>query len=307
MTLFFIIAALVLEQYRPLSTQRWVNGPLTRYFGFLDRQFNDGQYRHGILAWAFAVALPVLLLAIANPLLSGQSALLELALAVATLYLTMGFRQFSHYFTDVQLALRSGDIDSARRLLADWRGASGDRLSSNEIARLSMEQALVSCHRHVFAPLIWFGVFGPAGALLYRLALFAGSYWKAQSPELPATPFGTFAQRAFFLIDWLPLRLTAVGFAITGDFEDAIFCWRTQAAGWPEPEQGILLASGAGALGVRLGLPLQNGYGIEDRPEMGLGDDADADFMQSTIGLVWRTLMLCLLLMALVWVASWVG
>ena len=105
----------------------------------------------------------------------------------------------------------------------------------------------------------------------------------------------------------LPLRLTAVGFAITGDFEDAIFCWRTQASSWMEPETGILLASGAGALGVRLGLPIRDGYGVEDRPEMGLGDDADVDFMQSTIGLAWRTLVLCLLIMALVWIAGGLG
>jgi adenosylcobinamide-phosphate synthase len=40
---------------------------------------------------------------------------------------------------------------------------------------------------------------------------------------------------------------------------------------------------------------------------LGLGDEADADFMQSTIGLLWRTLVMCLLLLALLWVASWVG
>lgn len=40
---------------------------------------------------------------------------------------------------------------------------------------------------------------------------------------------------------------------------------------------------------------------------MGLGDDADADFMQSATGLIWRTLVLFLLLLALLWVSSWVG
>jgi adenosylcobinamide-phosphate synthase len=58
---------------------------------------------------------------------------------------------------------------------------------------------------------------------------------------------------------------------------------------------------------VRLGLPLQDGIGVEDRPELGLGDDADADFMQSATGLVWRTLLLGLLLLALMWVAGLFG
>ena len=44
-----------------------------------------------------------------------------------------------------------------------------------------------------------------------------------------------------------------------------------------------------------------------DRPELGLGEDADPDFMQSTIGLVWRSLVLGLAVLALIWVSGWVG
>lgn len=40
---------------------------------------------------------------------------------------------------------------------------------------------------------------------------------------------------------------------------------------------------------------------------MGVGDEADADFMQSTIGLIWRTLVLLCLVLALLGVAGWVG
>jgi adenosylcobinamide-phosphate synthase len=40
---------------------------------------------------------------------------------------------------------------------------------------------------------------------------------------------------------------------------------------------------------------------------MGAGSEADADFMQSAIGLIWRSLVLCLLLLALVTIANWVG
>ena len=90
--------------------------------------------------------------------------------------------------------------------------------------------------------------------------------------------------QACHVLEWLPVRLTAMTFAIVGDFEDAIHCWRTQAAGWPDPESGILLASGAGALGVRLGMPIPQGGMLADRAELGVGDDADADSMQSAIG-----------------------
>jgi adenosylcobinamide-phosphate synthase len=38
-----------------------------------------------------------------------------------------------------------------------------------------------------------------------------------------------------------------------------------------------------------------------------VGEDADTDFLQSTVGLIWRTLVLWLLLLLLLEVASWVG
>jgi cobalamin biosynthesis protein CobD/CbiB len=107
----------------------------------------------------------------------------------------VGFRQFSHFFTGIHLALRQGELDEARRLLAEWRGRSGDRLSSGDIARLAIEQALLDSHRHVFAPLLWFALLGPAGALFYRLAHGLDQHWgraarpsSASSASSPARP-----------------------------------------------------------------------------------------------------------------------
>ena len=71
--------------------------------------------------------------------------------------------------------------------------------------------------------------------------------------------------------------------------------------------QGIVLASGAGALGVRLGLPIPQGGLPLDRPELGIGDEADADFMQSTVGLVWRALVFWMVLLLLLGLASLAG
>jgi adenosylcobinamide-phosphate synthase len=195
-------------------------------------------------------------------------------------------------------------------VLAQWRGSSGDRLSSSDVARLAIEQSLLASHRHVFAPLLWFAVLAPAGALFYRLAHGMDELWGGRS-EAEFGEFGAFSRQAFTLIDWLPVRVTAASFAVVGDFEDAVHCWRTQAVRWPEAGSGILLASGAGALGVRLGMPVHEAFPdsgeTADRPELGLGEDADPDFMQSTIGLVWRSLVLGLAVLTLVWISSWVG
>ena len=310
MTLFAIVLALALEQLHALPVDRAVRAPTARLAAFLEDKFNDGGAGHGAIAWGLGAALPAAVLSLAYAVLLAYQPLLGFLLAIGVLYLTVGFRQFSHFFTEIQLALRAGELDEARRLLAQWRGRGGDRLGSGEVARLAIEQALVCSHRHVFGPLIWFAVLGPAGALFYRLCYVLDQQWGRRG-EIEFGRFGDFARRAFEIIDWLPLRLTATAFAVVGDFEDAVHCWRTQAVRWPEAGTGILLASGAGALGVRLGMPVHDALTEAgdpgDRPELGLGEDADPDFMQSTIVLVWRSLVLGLAVLALVWVSGWVG
>lgn len=306
MTLFAIILALAIDQAKPLPAAR-IEAWLRSYGQFLETRFNAGEHRHGMAAWCAGVAAPVALLLVLHGLLVffGHP-LLSFAFGVGVLYVTTGFRQFSHFFTDIHLALRMGEVDRARQLLAAWRaGGSTEHLGSSEVARLAIEEALASSHRHVFAPLFWFVLLGPAGAVFYRLASVFQRQWGGRS-EAEFGDFGAFAAQAFAWLDWLPVRATAAAFAVVGDFEDAVYCWRNQAQRWPDRSAGILLASGAGALGVRLGMPVREDGSMADRPELGLGEEADADFMQSTVGLVWRTLVMALLVLALLWVAGWV-
>ncbi len=307
MTVLSLVIVLLLEQMRPLPESRAMAAPLARYAAFFERHFNGGQAGHGLIAWLLAVLPASLACAALSLWLMATSPLLGFFWNVAVLYLTLGFRQFSHYYTDIHLALRMGETARARALLAEWRGRSADGLNAGEIARLAMEEALVASHRHVFGVMIWFVLLpGPSGALLYRLAAFLARHWSGRN-DAEFGAFGQFATRAFAVIDWLPVRVTASLFAVVGDFEDAVYCWRTQASRWPDEATGILLASGAGALGVRLGMPVVESGEVTERPELGLGEEADADFMQSGIGLVWRTLVLCLLLLALLGIASWAG
>ena len=312
MSLFALIAALLLEQYRPLFLRKYLFMWLSGYVQFFQHHFNAGQQEQGKIAWLLAV-LPLLVGAmVLFWMLDRVHPIFAWAFNVLVLYMTMGFRQFSHYFTKIHLALRADKLDEARALLSRWRDIPSDELNAEEVARLTIEQALIASHRNVFGVIVWFVLFsavglgGAAGALLYRLGQFLRARWGIKDGSVLGA-FGGFARQVFYFLEWLPVRMTAITFAIVGDFEDTIFCWRTQAASWPDPEAGILLASGAGALGVRLGMLItQDGQPL-DRPEMGVGDEADADFMQSTIGLVWRSVVFWLILLLLLTLASLLG
>ncbi|HZR68062.1 MAG TPA: CobD/CbiB family protein [Burkholderiales bacterium] len=303
MSLAALVAALLLEQWRPLVERRYLFSLAARYAMFLEQQFNAGEAEHGAIAWLIAVLPPVLATWAVYALLWRVSPLLALAFNVVALYFTMGFRQFSHHFTEIHLALKQDDIARARDVLSQWLGQRCDELDREALVRITIEQALVASHRHVFGVVLWFVLLpGPSGAVLYRLAVFLKRRWAGAHTD--TGPFGRFSARALALLEWPALRATAVSFAIVGDFEDAVYCWRTQAASWPDPGLGIVLAAGAGAMGVKLGMPVSEHGGLVDRPPLGVGDDADTGFLDSAIGLVWRALILWLMLLLLLGLAT---
>ena len=303
MSLVSLIIALLLEQWRPLADRKYLVSRAARFADFLQEHFNAGERAHGAIAWVLGVLPAMLLALVAYYLLYRLSPFLALAFNVLILYVTMGFRHVGHYFTDIHWALKRGDLDQARTVLGQWRGASCERLSVEEVARLTIEEALLASYRHVFAVVFWFVLLpGPIGAILYRMSAFLHQRW-AERSDKDLSAFGSFAAQAFRLLDWAPARLTGIAFAVVGDFEDAAYCWRTQAAKWPDPSLGVVLASGAGAMGVRLGMPFLSELSPVDRPELGLGEDADVGFLDSTIGLVWRALVVMLVILLLLAIA----
>jgi adenosylcobinamide-phosphate synthase len=293
MSVIAIIAALVLEQWRPLGDRRIYFDVLADVASRLEHAFNAEQGGQGLVAWLVAV-VPVALAALAlHALLRTASPLLSLLFDVAVLYLTLGFRQFSHSFTAIQNALKAGELDRARELIADWRGEPVVPRAREEVVRLSIEEALLASQRHVFGVVLWYVLLpGPSGAIVYRLAVFLCRRWGGLGA------FGDFARRALYLLEWPAVRLTAAAFAVVGDFEDAVYCWRTQARGWADPNAGVVLATGAGAMGVRLGMPLA-GEDEQPRPELGVGEEADVPALDATVGLLWRALVVWVFVLVL--------
>ena len=306
MSLLSLIAVFLIEQLHPLNYRRAVAEPFGAWADFVESRFNAGAYLHGVVAWCLCVLPAVVVVGALYGVLYSINPLLAWGLNVVVLYMTMGFRQFSHHYTEIQLALRCDDLEKARHLLGEWLGRPSQSLSAEDVARLSIKEALAASHRHVFAVLLWFVLLpGPCGALLYRLAALVSERWKRQGSGEDV--FCTFSRQAFFVIDWLPLRATASAFAIVGDFEDAVYCWRTQPVQWPDREPGIVLAAGAGALGVQLARPIVEAAEIASHAELGLGDPADVNFMQSAVGLVWRATVLWMLLLFLLGLANLAG
>lgn len=306
MTFLALVAALLLEQARALSASNPAYRAFRSYARFVDRSLNGGTYQQGLLAWLFVVVPIVGAVTVVASYVERAAPSVGLVVDIAVLYLTMGFRQFSHAYSDTLDALRAGDLERARANIARWTGLPAEGLDASELARLAIERGLFSAHRHVFGVIVGFCVFGAGGAVFYRLAAMLHDHWGSRR-EGDDSRFGHFSARVFAACDWLPVRLTAASFAVVGDFEDALYCWRSQAPSWPDHAEGIVLASGGGAIGVRLGGAVGAAEQTHMRPDLGTGEEADAELMTSAIGLIWRALVLWLFVVLVVSAASWLG
>lgn len=329
MNFFAVLLALLCEQLKPLRHGNRVHQSVIAWVRWTGRNFDAGDEHHAAIVWAITVLVPGLVVALIYLALRHFSVLLALGLDVLVLYLTLGFRQFSHYFTDIRDALERGDDATARQLLAEWRHLDASELPRTELIRHVIEHSLLAAHRHVFGVFFWFVVcstigLGPAGAVLYRMAEFAGRYWAFKSRTLDAptnTRLLALSRQAFSWIDHLPARLTATGFAIVGNFEEAVNGWRRDAALWLHANEGIILASAAGAVGLQLGGAAAPGITPDRSKTFDAGSEPDATgaagstagappqlgHLQSVVGLVWRSVVLWMLLLALLTLANLVG
>ena len=133
MSFFAVLFALLLEQLKPLPRDNWVHETLARWVRWTDRNFDAGESHHVKVVWLVSVLVPTALSAGVYLGLHHYSLVLAFAFNVLMLYLTLGFRQFSHYYTDIREALDRGDEAEARRLLGEWR-----HLDTSELPRTDM-------------------------------------------------------------------------------------------------------------------------------------------------------------------------
>lgn len=297
MSLFAALAALLWSHFHPHGGVQ-PEALARRVHAWLLDNFNAGESRHGILAWVTGVVLPALALAMVAALLGEAAGVLGWGFQVLVLYACLGFRADSFQAAAVARALAAGQPAQARQALESWRPGVAPAANEDGICRLMLEEILGAGVRHMLGVLFWYFLLGVFGAVAYRLAHLALERWRAE-PE-----FGDFALRASHAIDWLPVRATAFSFAIVGNFQDALESWRGQARDWSDANQGVLLAAGAGALGVGLGGNLALPGGELERPHLGADDTPGPETLDAAIALLLRAAILWLAVAALIWLGG---
>jgi adenosylcobinamide-phosphate synthase len=318
MSFLAILVALLLEQARPLTRGNPVHNGVQAWVRWITLNLDAGSQSHGWLAWSFTVLVPMLMTsAVYWALITILGWTAAVIWNVFVLYATLGFRQFSYHFTGIRDALEEGDEKLARTLLARWQQINADDLPRSEIVRQVIAHSVLAAHRHVFGVLAWYSVLaalglGPAGAVLYRLSDLVARYWSHHGNSLHQ-PVSNALQSVsvviWLAVDWLPARVTALGFAVVGSFEDTIDSWRNADQGRGSDNDNVILAATAGAINLNL-RPIFMGpvpSQIERRSAPRVGQPPELAHLRAIVGLVWRTVVMWMLLLALLTLARLLG
>lgn len=207
------------------------------------------------------------------------------AVEVIVLYLALGLQSLATHGRRVATALRRGDLPAARAALGMMVSRDTAHLEADGVAAGSVESLLENGNDAVFGALFWFFVAGAPGVIVYRLVNTLDAMWGYKTPRLAA--FGWSAARLDDALNWIPARLTVLTYGLAAARPIAALrcAWR-QGGRTESPNAGIVMAAGAGALGVRLGGPGRYHGAVRWRPRFGVGARADGAIIDQAIRLI---------------------
>ncbi|WP_448565690.1 beta-lactamase regulator AmpE [Thalassotalea ganghwensis] len=104
-------------------------------------------------------------------------------------------------------------------------------------------------YRYFIAIMVFFVVFGAAGALAYRLLTKvtelpaheqSAEEQNKSTEETPYEEVRTIAQQILFWLDWIPIRIVSFGYMLVGHFSKAMPTWLENLFDFEKPPQYLL-------------------------------------------------------------------
>jgi adenosylcobinamide-phosphate synthase len=200
--------------------------------------------------------------------------------ASTVIWTTLGGRSLARAALRMDELLRAGSISDARAQAPVLVGRDPRSLVAAELARATVESVAENTADAVVGPLLWGALAGVPGAAVYRAANTLDAMVGHRSPRY--LRFGWASARLDDLLTWPAARLGAIIAVLVSplagaDGRAALRILRRDGARHPSPNAGLMEASFAGALGLRLGGNNDYGTHVETRPALGDGRPPGAD------------------------------
>lgn len=204
-------------------SKQWFMSLMRRYGVFAEATFfkniQPNYYFYG--TWFCIVLFPAILVAILVKQVSDHSALLSYIIQIAILYQFLGYSRFFDRCKETKTVwvqktvgidehttvITTLEIETKTKPETAHFFAHQDSSDYDVIVRM-----LCSFYRDVFSPMVWFIFLGLAGVVFYRLSLITSDLWDRDGR----------IGRIHDWIDWLPVRLAVLCFAVCGHFRSVV-------------------------------------------------------------------------------------
>ena len=223
---------------------------------------------------------------------------LESGVGAVVLWVAIGWGSMKDHGRAVLRPLAKGDLVNARQALSMIVSRDTKDMDESKIIGSTLESLLENGNDCLFASLFWFALFGPAGAVLHRLSNTLDAMWGYRSERFGQ--FGWAAARLDDLLGWAPARLTALCYGLSGSLLSALKSWKAQKGKHKSINGGPVMASGAGALNIRIGGPVAYHGGVEEKPWLGEGGNPENQDIERAIDLIQRSVAVWIVGYALV-------
>jgi len=277
-----------------------------RLAAFFESWFNVGRNKKikGVLAWAMAVLPLVGVLALILWYVAQTSTLMFWFINIVVLYFTLGLKSLKQHAVWVAEPLLAGDIEGGRQKVSWLVSRHTEHMDETKITKACIESVLENGSDAVYGALFWFAIAGAPGALLYRLANTLDASWGYRTERF--IDFGYCAARMDDLLNLIPARICSLAYSLCGDWRNAFTSWKhinqwrhNAGRNIGSPNAGIVMASGAGALGLSLGGSAIYS-GIEQiKPELGSGREPVVNDIYRSLNLLHQSLFLSMVIQAL--------
>ena len=213
----------------------------------VEQRFNGGQSRQGMVALGLTVGSVFLVVLLLQALLAGMNWWLRFGFDIALMYFFIQVNSRLDTAERIVRAVDDDDMSAAEDALAELPPVVDEPVADANPVWIGSLRLLVGADSWFFAPVFWFLVFGPAGAVLHYTTGIAAQAWDLRSSRFQE--FGRAAHNLYQVLTWIPVRILAISYALLGDFESVLQAWNKQRDIWTGSGNQLLTAVGFGALG----------------------------------------------------------
>ena len=265
MSLLVILFGIAIEKFvESVESLRKFDG-YTTYAHWTRLKLEQWSLRNDTVIVLIIVFLPVMAVLLVYQQLSDWLAILGFLFNIVVFLYCIGPQDLHNAAHKYLEALERGDQNDATAIAETML----DHTIPADESELHLEinkALLIATNERFLGVVFWFVLLGPMGAVLYRLSQILLKSLDTQS-NAETSGFYQSAQLLFSLLNWIPSHLTAISYAVTGSFVDAIHQWKMHKSYdnlSPAAADHMLIDTGLGALQIEPETKTFDGQTIHD-------------------------------------------